>query len=77
FTADGGKHLFKYSYFNMNTLDALTNQYFYLSSREQLNDPIELPMLNKVGEGQLIDSNYRTFSLSHNINSMLMWSHYA
>ncbi|MEG3755250.1 DUF2971 domain-containing protein [Psychromonas arctica] len=77
FTADGMKRLFKYSYFNMNTLDALTNQYFYLSSREQLNDPIELPMLNKVGEGQLIDSNYRTFSLSLNINSMLMWSHYA
>lgn len=70
--------LFKYSPFNINTIDALTNQYIYLASKEQLNDPIELPRLSKLDSSSLVDpTNYRICSLSNNQNSMLMWSHYA
>ena len=76
FTAKSGR-LFKYSPFNVNSIDALTNQYFYLASKKQLNDPIELPTLNKLDSDNLIDTNYRICSLSNNNNSMLMWSHYA
>ncbi|NOI55381.1 DUF2971 domain-containing protein [Vibrio crassostreae] len=76
FTAKSGR-LFKYSPFNVNSIDALTNQYFYLASKKQLNDPIELPTLSKLGSTSLIDTNYRICSLSNNNNSMLMWSHYA
>ena len=77
FTAENGS-LFKYSPFNINTVDALTNQYLYLASKEQLNDPIELPNLSKLDSNSLIDpTNYRICSLSNNQNSMLMWSHYA
>lgn len=76
FTAKSGR-LFKYSPFNVNSIDALTNQYFYLASKNQLNDPIELPALSKLDSDNLIDSNYRICSLSNNNNSMLMWSHYA
>lgn len=76
FTAKSGR-LFKYSPFNVNSIDALTNQYFYLASKKQLNDPIELPILSKLDSNNLIDTNYRICSLSNNNNSMLMWSHYA
>ncbi|ELJ8516553.1 DUF2971 domain-containing protein [Vibrio cholerae] len=76
FTAKSGR-LFKYSPFNVNSIDALTNQYFYLASKKQLNDPIELPTLSKLDSENLIDTNYRICSLSNNSNSMLMWSHYA
>lgn len=76
FTAKSGR-LFKYSPFNVNSIDALTNQYFYLASKKQLNDPIELPTLSKLDSDNLIDTNYRICSLSNNNNSMLMWSHYA
>ncbi len=76
FTAKSGR-LFKYSPFNINSIDALTNQYFYLASKSQLNDPIELPTLSKLDSSNLIDTNYRICSLSNNNNSMLMWSHYA
>ncbi|MGY3571827.1 DUF2971 domain-containing protein [Vibrio paucivorans] len=77
FTAEKGT-LFKYSPFNINTIDALTNQYLYLASKEQLNDPIELPALSKLDSDSLVDpANYRICSLSNNQNSMLMWSHYA
>lgn len=70
--------LFKYSPFNINTIDALTNQYIYLASKEQLNDPIELPRLSRLDSSSLVDpTNYRICSLSNNQNSMLMWSHYA
>lgn len=77
FIAKGGNKLFKYSPFNINTIDSLTNQYFYLAEKKQLNDPIELPILDKIGSESLIDSNYRICSFSNNNNSMLMWSHYA
>ncbi|MFV3350100.1 DUF2971 domain-containing protein [Aeromonas veronii] len=76
FTAKSGR-LFKYSPFNVNSIDALTNQYFYLASKKQLNDPIELPTLSKLDSNSLIDTDYRICSLSNNNNSMLMWSHYA
>ncbi|MCY9829184.1 DUF2971 domain-containing protein [Vibrio chagasii] len=76
FTAKSGR-LFKYSPFNVNSIDALTNQYFYLASKDQLNDPIELPSLSKLDSDSLINTNYRICSLSNNNNSMLMWSHYA
>ncbi|WP_050646637.1 DUF2971 domain-containing protein [Vibrio coralliirubri] len=76
FTAKSGR-LYKYSPFNVNSIDALTNQYFYLASKDQLNDPIELPTLNAFNSNNLIDTNYRICSLSNNNNSMLMWSHYA
>lgn len=76
FTAKSGR-LFKYSPFNVNSIDALTNQYFYLASKKQLNDPIELPALSKLDSNNLIDTNYRICSLSNNNNSILMWSHYA
>ena len=77
FTAARRNRLFKYSPFNINIIDSLTNQYFYLASKNQLNDPIELPTLSKVGTDHLIDSNYRICSFSNNNDSMLMWSHYA
>lgn len=70
-------HLFKYYPFNINTLDSLVNQYFYLPSREQLNDPIELPKLDDIGSDCFIDSDYKICSFSNNENSMLMWSHYT
>ncbi|WP_026339301.1 DUF2971 domain-containing protein [Psychromonas ossibalaenae] len=77
FTARKSK-LFKYSPLNVNTIDALTNQYLYLASKQQLNDPIELPALSKFDSDNLVDPiNYRVCSLSYNQNSMLMWSHYA
>ncbi|PMG45658.1 hypothetical protein BCU90_17490 [Vibrio lentus] len=77
FTARKSK-LFKYSPLNVNTIDALTNQYLYLASKQQLNDPIELPALSKFDSDNLVDpTNYRVCSLSYNQNSMLMWSHYA
>lgn len=76
FTAKSGR-LFKYSPFNVNSIDALSNQYFYLASKKQLNDPIELPTLSNLDSNNLIDTNYRICSLSNNNNSMLMWSHYA
>jgi hypothetical protein len=77
FTAENFNKLFKYSPFNINTLDSLINQYFYLPSKEQLNDPIELPKIDNIGTEHLIDSNYRICSFSNNKNSMLMWSHYT
>lgn len=69
--------LYKYSPFNLNTLDSLINQYFYLPQKNQLNDPIEMPAISKIGSEHLIDSDYRICSFSKNPNSMLMWSHYT
>lgn len=69
--------LFKYSSFNINTIDSLANQYFYLPSKKQLNDPIELPDIEKITENSLIHKDYYICSFSNNENSMLMWSHYA
>ncbi|WCP69700.1 DUF2971 domain-containing protein [Vibrio tubiashii] len=77
FTAKNSRSLYKYSPFNINTIDSLTNQYFYLAGKEQLNDPIEFPDLEGIGPDKLVDENYRICSLSNNNNSMLMWSHYA
>ncbi len=77
FTAKNKRSLYKYSPFNINTIDSLTNQYFYLAGKQQLNDPIEFPDLEGVGPDKLVDENYRICSLSNNDNSMLMWSHYA
>ncbi|EOY4668750.1 DUF2971 domain-containing protein [Vibrio alginolyticus] len=69
--------LYKYSPFNLNTLDSLINKYFYLPKKSQLNDPIEMPILDNIGEDKLVDSQYRICSFSKNSNSMLMWSHYT
>lgn len=69
--------LYKYSPFNINTIDSIANQYFYLAEKKQLNDPIELPELAKLSTDPLIHTNYRICSFSTNDNSMLMWSHYA
>ncbi|HIF5563980.1 TPA: DUF2971 domain-containing protein [Vibrio parahaemolyticus] len=69
--------LYKYYPFNLNTLDSLINGYFYLPSKSQLNDPIEMPEIDEIGTEHLIDSNYRICSFSKNNNSMLMWSHYT
>ncbi|HHG3213586.1 TPA: DUF2971 domain-containing protein [Vibrio parahaemolyticus] len=71
------RKLFKYYPFNLNTLDSLINKYFYLPSKTQLNDPIEMPKIKDIGKEGLIDSNYRICSFSKNENSMLMWSHYT
>ncbi|MGN5127210.1 tetratricopeptide repeat protein [Aeromonas sp. 30P] len=75
----GGRHriIYKYYPFNINTIDALVNQYFYFPSKDHLNDPIELPTLDGIGGDQLIDSDYRICSFTDNNNSMLMWSHYT
>lgn len=74
-----GKSLFKYYPFNKFTLDALVNEYFYLASAEQLNDPIELPYesLSADKDDVFFQPNFRLSSFSRNENSMLMWSHYA
>ncbi|AIU66983.1 hypothetical protein JV59_32175 [Vibrio coralliilyticus] len=77
FTAKNFSCLYKYTSFSVNTIDSLLNQYFYLAKKEQLNDPIELPEIEGIGDDKLIDPNYRLCSLSKNDNSMLMWSHYA
>lgn len=69
--------LFKYSPLNMNSLDSLVNQYFYLPEKQQLNDPIEMPSISDIGEEHFIDSDYRICSFSKNDNSMLMWAHYT
>ncbi len=71
------KIFFKYCPFNINTIDALANQYFYFPDKLRLNDPIELPHIKYSEIPDDILSNYRIFSLSENNNSMLMWSHYA
>lgn len=77
FTAKHFNILFKYYPFNLNTLDSLINGYFYLPSKMQLNDPIELPNIEMIGVEKFIDSNYKICSFSNNRNSMLMWSHYT
>ncbi|MUL01887.1 DUF2971 domain-containing protein [Aliivibrio fischeri] len=77
FLSSGNGRLYKYSPFNLNTLDSLINQYFYLPQKNQLNDPIEMPAISGIGSDHLIDSNYRICSFSKNQNSMLMWSHYT
>lgn len=77
FTLKKRSFAFKYQPFNINTIDSLTNQYFYLANKEQLNDPIEMPLLDLVGGDALMCSDYRICSLTNNNNSMLMWSHYA
>jgi len=69
--------LFKYSPLNLNYLDSLINQYFYLPEKQQLNDPIEMPSISDIGEEHFIDTDYRICSFSKNDNSMLMWSHYT
>lgn len=69
--------IYKYYPLNINTIDALVNQYFYFPSKEHLNDPIELPTLEGIGKDQLIDDDYRICSFTNNNNSMLMWSHYT
>lgn len=71
------ERFYKYSPFNLNTLDSLINQYFYLSKKNQLNDPIEMPAISGIGPEHLIDSDYRICSFSKNQNSVLMWSHYT
>ncbi|MFN3014479.1 DUF2971 domain-containing protein [Vibrio coralliilyticus] len=75
--ASGKGSLYKYSSFNLNTLDSLINQYFYLPEKKQLNDPIEMPDVTNIGPSELIDSDYRICSFSKNSNSILMWSHYT
>ncbi|MDM8491363.1 DUF2971 domain-containing protein [Acinetobacter baumannii] len=77
FITDRFNTLYKYSPFNVNTIDALTNQYFFLPSKKLLNDPIELPDLSKIRPDTHIFENYNICSFSNNENSMLMWSHYA
>lgn len=77
FLAAGRNRLYKYSPFNLNTLDSLMNQYFYFPEKKQLNDPIEMPGIPNIGKDFFIDSGYRICSLSQNDNSMLMWSHYT
>lgn len=69
--------LYKYSPLNLNYLDSLINQYFYLPEKKQLNDPIEMPSISDIGEEHFIDTDYRVCSFSKNDNSMLMWSHYT
>ncbi|MCL1058841.1 DUF2971 domain-containing protein [Shewanella gelidimarina] len=77
FTAKRRSILFKYSPFNINTVDSLTNQYFYLASKNQLNDPIEMSTKTSISSTLNIGDNYRICCFSNNDNSMLMWSHYA
>lgn len=69
--------LFKYSPLNLNYIDSLINQYFYLPEKQQLNDPIEMPSISDIGKEHFIDKDYRICSFSKNDNSMLMWSHYT
>lgn len=75
--SSSASRLYKYSPFNLNTLDSLLNQYFYLPKKAQLNDPIEMPTISNIGEEHLIDSDFRICSFSQNSNSVLMWSHYT
>lgn len=77
FTSKNYSTLFKYQPFNINTIDSIINKYFYLASKKQLNDPIEMPNLEGVGKEHLICSDFNICSLTQNDNSMLMWSHYA
>ncbi|HEM7157971.1 TPA: DUF2971 domain-containing protein [Acinetobacter baumannii] len=77
FYTDRFNTLYKYYPFNVNTIDALTNQYFFLPSKWMLNDPIELPDISKIRSNNHILDNYNICSFSNNENSMLMWSHYA
>ncbi len=77
FTAKNTNRLFKYSPFNINTVDSLTNHYFYLASKNQLNDPIEMSTKTSISSTLNIGKNYRICCFSNNDNSMLMWSHYA
>lgn len=77
FTSKNINYLFKYSPFNINTVDSLINQYFYLASKNQLNDPIEMSTETSISSNLNIGDNYRICCFSNNDNSMLMWSHYA
>ena len=79
FTAENRNSVYKYYPFNKFTLDSLINNYFYLASSEQLNDPIELPYshLKNKRSDILLRPDFRLTSFSNNKNSMLMWSHYA
>ena len=75
--SDRSNFLFKYSPFNINSIDSISNQYFYLPNKNQLNDPIELPELSVLTPDSLISTDYNVCSFSNNENSILMWSHYA
>lgn len=77
FTAERRQTLYKYFPFNVNTLDSIINKYFYFPSKNQLNDPIEMPSLKNIGSDSFIDSDFKICSFTNNENSMLMWSHYT
>ncbi|MDO6763698.1 DUF2971 domain-containing protein [Agarivorans sp. 1_MG-2023] len=77
FTAKAQGRLFKYSPFNINTIDSLTNLYFYLPSKEQLNDPMELSTETSLSKSLHIDENLRICCFSNDDKSTLMWAHYS
>lgn len=74
--------IFKYKSFNINILDSLTNNYLYFSSLNELNDPLDIPLLemSKLDIYKNLEINIddiKIFCTSFNNNNTLMWSHYT
>lgn len=74
--------LFKYKYFNTNTLDSICNDYFYFSEISKLNDPLDIPIIEmakkeKFDKLKIKPDDIKVLSLTEENNNTLMWSHYA
>lgn len=71
--------IYKYHSININLLKSLQKKANWYSRIDQLNDPYELYFIDKTGTSVYEDFK-RTLCLccfSKNMNSILMWSHYA
>ena len=78
--------LFKYYSLSINNLDALMNNYFYLSNPRDFNDPFDCNV-NLVSNIEDLDnlqiternsySNLGIVSFSEEIENHLMWAHYT
>lgn len=76
--------LYKFKGFNANIMDSILNNYLYFSTRDELNDPLDLPFLNSMEthlekylelkkNGDII----KIFCASLECSNTLMWSHYG
>lgn len=80
--------LFKYYSLSINNIDALLNNYFYLSNPVTFNDPFDcnVNLANNISESDLLKiktvkrnniNNVGVVSFSETIDNHLMWAHYT
>lgn len=76
------KVLYKYYSLNLNNIDALYRNYFFLSNPKEFNDPFDCN-LNLIEDLQLYEknkiniNNFGICSFSETIDNHLMWAHYT